>query len=135
MAIMFSILVGLSFVLLLLGVDAIKRHGNVLGTMSYTPSGTDIAAGQVVLVGNTAGLCCGIAALPIEDGVEGSLEIGGGIYDVVMLTNMAAGTKVYWDDSVNKVVSTSTNNALFGFLIEGGTGANTTVEALHMPFI
>jgi hypothetical protein len=31
------------------------------------------------------------------------------------------------------VTSTSTNNATFGFLLTGGTGANTTVEALHVP--
>lgn len=46
----------------------------------------------------------------------------------------ANGTKVWWDDSVDKVTTTSTNNALFGFIVSGGgAGANTTVKALHQP--
>jgi hypothetical protein len=50
-----------------------------------------------------------------------------------MLTNIAPYATVYWDDTNNKVVTTSTNNALFGVLLTGNTGANTTVRALHQP--
>jgi hypothetical protein len=92
-----------------------------------------VAAGQVVLLGNTTGLTCGIAHRDITNATLGALAAFGGIYDVTMLTNLAAYTKVYWDDTNNKVVSTSTNNAQFGYLIEGGTGANTVVKALHSP--
>jgi hypothetical protein len=99
----------------------------------YTPGGGNLAAGQVVLLGNLAGVSCGIAAGDIENNKLGALHVGGGIYDVVMLTNLAAYSLVYWDDGNNKVVSTSTNNAVFGVLLEGGTGANTTVKALHNP--
>jgi predicted RecA/RadA family phage recombinase len=114
--------------------EAIFRHGEPVGYMDYLAT-ADIAAGQVVLIGNTAGLTCAIAHLPIANGATGALAVGGGIYDVTMLTNLAPGTKVYWDDTNNKVVSTSTNNALFGFLVEGNTGANAVVECLHMPTV
>ncbi len=112
--------------------EATFRHGDPT-FMDYTPAAGNIAGGQVVLLGNTAGLTCGIAHLPITNAVLGAIAVGGGIYDVVMLTNIAPYTKVYWDDTNNKVVSTSTNNATFGFLLAGNTGANATVECLHVP--
>jgi hypothetical protein len=114
--------------------DAVFRHGDPTYA-EYTPGAGNVAAGQVVLLGNTAGLTCGIAHLSITNNTLGALAIGGGVYDVVMLTNLAPYSKVYWDDTNNKVTSTSTNNALFGFLITGNTGANATVLALHAPNI
>jgi hypothetical protein len=113
--------------------EATFRHGDPIFA-DYTPASGNVAGGQVVLLGNTAGIACGVAHMPITNAVLGALAIGGGVYDVTMLTNIAAWTKVYWDDSINKVVTTSTNMAPFGYLLTGGTGANTTVEALHHPF-
>jgi hypothetical protein len=116
-----------------MAAEAVFRHGEP--TMAdYTPAAGNVAGGQVVLLGNTAGLTVGIAHQPIVNGVLGSLAVGGGVYDVTMLTNIAAWTKVYWDDTNNKVVTTSTNMAQFGYLLTGGTGANTIVEALHIPW-
>jgi hypothetical protein len=112
--------------------EAVLRHGDPTFA-DYTPTGGDVAAGQVVVLGNTAGLSCGVAHLAITNNAAGSLAVGGGVYDVTMLTNLAPWSLVYWDDTNNKVVSTSTNNAIFGVLLTGNTGANTTVEALHMP--
>ena len=112
--------------------DAVFRHGDP--TMAdYTPAAGNIAAGQVVLLGNLTGLGCGIAHVDIENTKLGALAIGGGVYDVTMLTNLAPWATVYWDDTNNKVVSTSTNNATFGVLLTGNTGANTLVRALHAP--
>lgn len=111
--------------------EATKRSG-FPAVVPYTPTGGNVAAGQVVVLLD-AGLSCGVATLPITNNVLGALEVGGGIYDVTMLGNYAAWTKVWWDDTNNKVTTTSTNNALFGYLIEGGTGANTVVKAFHLP--
>lgn len=105
-----------------------------VATVQITASAAH-AAGDVVLLGNTTGLTCGIAATDIANGAVGCFEVGGGTYDVVMLTNIAAYTKVWWDDAINKVTTTSTNMSLFGFLLEGGTGANTVVKCLHMPYV
>ena len=99
----------------------------------YTPAAGNIAAGQVVLLGNTTGLCCGGAHQDIANNVLGSVAVGDGVYEVTMLTNIAAWATVYWDDTNNKVVTTSTNNATFGVLLTGGTGANTLVLAWHKP--
>src|SRR5690349_18618084 len=108
--------------------EAQLRRGNPQ-KQNYTPTGGDVAAGQVVVFGGRAL----IAALPIANNTLGALDAGDGFYAATMLTNLAAGTEVYWDDTNNKLTSTSTNNAKVGVLTEGGTGANTTVEFFHDP--
>lgn len=114
-------------------VDATFRHGDPV-MIDYTPA-ANVAAGDVVIIGNTTGLTCAIAHLPITVSELGALAAGGGVYEVTTLENSAAGTKVWWENTNNKVTTTSTNNALFGFLVTTGTGANTTVYALHKPYV
>jgi hypothetical protein len=113
--------------------DATFRHGDPV-YMDYTPAAGDVDAGDVVLLGNTTGLTCGIAHLDITNSTLGAVAIGQGIYDVTMIGNYAPYTTVYWDATNSKVTTTSTNNALFGYLLEGNTGANTVVEAVHQPY-
>jgi hypothetical protein len=113
--------------------EAIFRHGSPQFA-DFTPSTGNVAAGQVVLLGNLTGLTVGIAHQDIANNVQGSVAIGGGVYDCVMLTNIAANTNVWWDDTNNKVSTTSTNFGYFGMTLTGGTGANTTVEVLHKPY-
>jgi hypothetical protein len=112
--------------------EATFRHGNPTFA-DFTPGAGNIAAGQVVLLGNLTGLGLGIAHQDIENTKLGALAVGGGVYDVTMLTNIAPWATVYWDDTNNKVVTTSTNMATFGVLLTGNTGANTVVRALHAP--
>lgn len=116
-----------------MAAEAIYRHGDPVAFADYTPTGGNVAAGQVVLLGNTLGLTCGIAHLDIPNGEKGSLAVGGGVYDVVATANYTIGSKVYWDDATNKVTTTSTNNATFGFILAASV-TNTTVETLHMPY-
>ena len=111
--------------------EALLRHG-IPEFMDYTPTGGNVTAGQVVVLGNTAGLACGIAHQDIANNVLGSLSHGGGVYEVTMLTNIAPYAKVFWDDTNNKVVSTTTLIP-FGFLLTGNTGANTLVLCKHWP--
>jgi hypothetical protein len=114
-------------------MDTTFRHGNPVH-INYTPSSGNVAAGEVVLLGNTTGLTCGIAHRPITNNELGALAAGGGVYDVVNLNNAANYATVYWDDSVNKVTTVSTNNAKFGYIVaDGGGGANSTARALHDP--
>jgi hypothetical protein len=119
--------------------DAILRSGDP-EKIDHTPSGGDVAEGQVVVVGtvtaNTSGTgaITAIAERPITNNTLGSLAIGG-VWDVVNLNNAANGAKVYWDDTNNKVTTVSTNNAVFGWIVaSGGGGANSTARALHRPF-
>jgi hypothetical protein len=105
-------------------------------TVDYTPSSGNVAVGKVVLLGNTTGLTCGVAHLAITNNTLGSLSVGGGVYDVVNLSNAANYAKVWWDNTNSKVTTTSTNNALFGFIVtNGGGGANTTAQAMHWPYV
>lgn len=117
------------------------RNGNPV-MVDYTPSGGDVAAGQVVLIGSVTantggtGAIAAIAHKPITNSTLGALASGYGIYDVVNLNNAANGAKVFWDDTNNKVTTVSTNNALFGYIVQsGGGGANSTARALHNPFV
>jgi hypothetical protein len=111
------------------------RHGDPV-MVDYTPGAGNIAAGEVVIVGNLTGWTCGIAHRPIENSTLGALAAGGGVYDVINLDNAANGAKVYWSNSVDKVTTTSTNNATFGFVVHGGGGgANSTCRVLHKPYV
>jgi len=115
--------------------DTTYKHGNPL-MIDYTPAAGNIAEGQVVLLGNTTGLTCGIAHRPIVNSTLGAVAAGGGVYDVVNLNNSANYATVWWDDTNNKVTSVSTNNALFGYITNGGGGgANSTAKARHWPYI
>jgi hypothetical protein len=120
--------------------DTTFRSGDPT-VIDYTPSGGNVAVGEVVLIGsvtaNTAGLgaVAGVAHRPITNATLGALAVGGGIYDVVNLNNAANGKRVFWDDSANKVTTVSTNNAQFGYIVtNGGGGANSTAQAIHDPF-
>lgn len=118
--------------------DCTFKHGNPVH-IDYTPSGGNVAAGEVVVqgtvVGNTAGhgLLAAIASVPIVNNAKGALAIGG-VWEVVNLNNAANGATVYWSDSVNKVTTVSTNNATFGIVVgDGGGGANSACLVLHDP--
>ena len=115
--------------------DTTFRSGDPV-KVDYTPGSGNVAAGQVILAGNTTGLTCLIAHVDIPNGQLGAAAAGGGIYDVVNLNNAANYAKVWWDDANKKVTTTSTNNALFGFIATGGGGgANSTARALHQPYV
>ncbi len=95
----------------------------------------DISAGQVVLLGNTAGLANGVAHHAISNGALGSLAIGGGVYECTNRNNSATGATVYWDDANNWVTSVSANMSLFGYISEnGGGGTNSLCRVLHEPY-
>ena len=115
--------------------DTTFRHGDPV-MIDYTPGAGDVDAGEVVLLGNTTGLTCVIAHKDIANTVLGAMAAGGGVYDALNLNNAANGAKVYWDNSAKKVTTVSTNNALFGFIVDdGAAGANTTCRALHHPYV
>jgi hypothetical protein len=110
------------------------RHGEP-AMVDYTP-GANVAAGEVVILGNTAGLTCGVVHVDTASGKLGAVAAGGGVYDCVNLNNAANYAKVYWDNATDKVTTVSTNNALFGFVVAaGGGGANSTCRVLHKPYV
>ncbi len=122
--------------------DATFRHGNP-SHVDYTPSGGNVAAGEVVVLGtvtaNTSGtgaVAC-VSPVPIVNSVLGAISDGGGVYAMVNLNNAANGAKVYWDitNNTRKVTTVSTNNAVMGWVTSGGGGgANSTCYVRHVPY-
>lgn len=107
------------------------RHGDPI-MVDYTPA-ANYAAGETVLVGNTAGLTNGIAHRPLTNAEKGALAAGGGVYLVRAAAAYAIGTKVYADSANNNVTTTTTNMSQFGYMLEASTVANQLVECLHHP--
>lgn len=116
--------------------ETILRQG-APAFIDYTPTTGAVNAGTVVLFGNlVGGVQVGIAHQDIPNSTLGALAAEGGVYEVVMLSNLAQGALAYWDDTNNKLTSTSTNNAVFGTVVGGGGGgANATVTAKHQPYL
>lgn len=95
----------------------------------HTPSGADVAAGQVVAIGDGVF----IAHRKIVDGELGALAAFGGVYEVTAGEAIAQGKKVYWDDSGDKVVETATTGKLAGIVLPGESAAadGDTLKILH----
>jgi len=102
-------------------------HGDPL-MVDYTPSG-DVAAGAVVVVGDMPQ----IAHLDIAANRKGALAAGGGVYQVAADGAIAAGKRVYWDDSANKVTLTATSNKSFGWTITAAATNGDLIYVEHAP--
>lgn len=101
--------------------------GDVLA-IDHTP-GSAVSAGQVVVQGDLTA----IAHRDIAASALGALCIGG-VYTVTAAGAYATvGTKVYWDDSANKVTTTSSGNKVFGVTLEASAGDGSAIKCLHMP--
>ncbi len=108
------------------------RHGAPV-MVDYTPTGGNIAAGDVVLLGNTTGLTNGVAHRDIENSKLGALGVGGGVYSVKVAGNYAPWSKLYWDAANSVLTTTSTNMSLFGYNVEASPAANSVIKVLHRP--
>ena len=114
--------------------ETLFRHGHPV-MIDYTPAAGDIAAGDMVLIGNTTGLTLGVAHVDIANTVLGALAGGGGVYDCQVASNYASGTLVYKPAANAILTTTSTNNAPFGFTVESSAAANAVVKVLHHPYV
>jgi predicted RecA/RadA family phage recombinase len=95
--------------------------------MDYTPSGADVAAGDVVVVGDTVA----VATEKIEDGDLGALVIRGVVRFPKATTSTSAiaqGTKVYWNAVSEVVTETAGANKVAGYTVVAATAAATTVD-------
>lgn len=99
--------------------DALLRHGNPT-MVDYTPSGADVAAGAVIVVGEVPM----VAHVDITDGTLDALATHGGIYLMTGDALIAAGTLVYWDDTAKKVTETASGNLAFGYTVNADIGAD-----------
>jgi len=98
----------------------------------YTPSGSSISAGAVVVVGD---IVC-VAHRTIPDGVLGAMAARGGVYRVTAGGAIGAGEACYWDNSNNKVVHSGVSGAKhFGYCAPGNaaTQDGDVIEVIHAP--
>lgn len=102
--------------------------------IDYTP-GSNVAAGAVVVL-NDINV---IAHNDIAASTLGAVAIGGGEYEMPKSTAgssaIAAGKKVYWDDSAN-VITTNSNsgaNKQIGFTTAASVDADATQLVQHAP--
>ena len=119
--------------------EAILHHGEYR-THQYTPSSGAVDAGDMVVMGtvtansNTgAGAILGIAHTDIANNIQGTLAIGGAVYDCVIASNYAAGVTLFKPSGNAILTTTATNNALFGQLLEAASAANAVCQVLHDP--
>lgn len=113
-------------------MDAIFHHGSPL-MVDHTPSGADVEAGDVVVVGDLPL----VAHLDIADGKTGALAAGGGVYQVTAGGAAAAGKKVYWDAANGKVTTSAASgaNKVFGYVAPESAAAadGDKIYAIHRP--
>lgn len=113
--------------------EATFRHGDPL-YIDYTAA-EDIDAGEIITHSNSSGLTTLIAHLPIENGAFGAMAAGGGVYDIKVASNYAAGTVVYWDDGNSVATSAAAGNGLIGTTVEAAAAANDVIKVHHWPYI
>ena len=101
-------------------------------SIPYTPSGSDVAAGDVVVQGEL----CGIATEPIPDGIKGVLQVEGIFYVKKNETQaFAAGAVCYWDvadDEAQNTADTGTNKQL-GKVTQAALAADTHMYVKLTP--
>ena len=82
-------------------------YTNHADTIDYTPSGSAVVAGDVIVLGSVVA----IATHDIADGVLGSLALEG-VFKVPKITGAnAVGTLIYWDPAGNPVNGTAGSGA------------------------
>lgn len=111
--------------------QAIYRHGQPL-MVDYTP-GSAVTAGDVIVVGDQPR----IAHSDIAANVLGGLAAGGAVYTVPKTagggTAIAAGKKVYWDDTNNVITETPSTHKIIGVTVAASLDADTTQDIIHGP--
>jgi len=105
------------------------RYGTVQ-TVHHTP-GSAVDGGSVIVIGDIPH----IAHRDIAANEKGALAISGGVYDMTAGEAIAAGKKVWWDNTNNKVVETATGNKVMGYLTDDTSASadGDTVRVRHMP--
>lgn len=106
-------------------MEAIYRQE--AAAIDYTPSGADVAAGEIIQVGGLVG----VANKEIPDGELGALQIEGA-FDVEKASGggvtFAAGATVGWDDTANTAVVGGTGDFDIGTAVVAAADADTFVR-------
>lgn len=99
------------------------QEGNVL---NYTPSGADVASGDVIIMGAIAG----VAKTDIADGKTGAVHITG-VYSLPKASGaIGQGVKLYWSAANSNVTTTASGNTLIGVAAAAALTADASVPVL-----
>ena len=103
-------------------VGAIYVHEGV--TVPFVPE-TDIAAGDVVVVGRLVG----VAKFGIAAGARGSITVQG-VFHIVKdpTTNIPAGTILYWSKISHHVIKNQYDHSMIGISVEGAPPGTPTIR-------
>lgn len=116
-------------------MSATLRQGTPVNMSDYTPSGADVSAGEVVVIGDVPF----VAHNDITDGELGALATGGGEYSMTAGAAIAVGEVVYFNDTANKVnnsAGATIGDKMFGFMAPSSAAAaadGDTVYIQHAP--
>ena len=90
----------------------------------YTPSGSDVANGDLVVIGDVVGM----ADEDITDGVKGAVLISDCVIAVEKDTGSSSaisdGAQCYWDSGNEVATTTASTNKKLGVSVDGGGGAS-----------
>jgi hypothetical protein len=110
-------------------------HGNDVLRIDYTPSGADIACGEVVNNGGMACICTSTEG--IDDGAKGALAFAGGVWAATKAAGggvtFAVGDMVGWDDAGNTAVTAGTGTVNLGLCTKAAVDAADEVEFALLP--
>lgn len=103
-------------------------RGTSIAGVNYT-SGSAVTSGDVIVSGDV----CLIATDDIAANRLGSVSMGGLVVRATVSGAYSFGAKVWWDDTNNKVTTSSSGNKIFGFMAEASAANNDVKEVLHWP--
>jgi predicted RecA/RadA family phage recombinase len=94
--------------------------------LNYTPSGSSLSSGDLVVIGTIAG----IAKTDIADGDTGAVHISG-VFSLPKATGaVTQGAKLYWDASESEVTTTATDNTLIGIAAAAALSGDASIPVL-----
>lgn len=105
------------------------RNGEVTATMDYTPSGADVNAGDVVLVGDMLA----VAPVNIPDGELGTLNVFGGVYRGLADGAIGRGVQVWFDIAEERFTLDASGNKVFGFTVSSAAADGDEIWVFHAP--
>lgn len=101
----------------------------------YTPSGSSVSSGDVVVMGAVLG----VALADIADGATGAVQVDG-VFSLPKVTAavVAQGETVVWDVSLGKfdddqMTPASGDVSAAAVAVEAGTGSQSTIKVLLTP--
>lgn len=94
--------------------------------LNYTPSGADVASGDLVIIGTIAG----VAKTDIADGKTGAVHICG-VFSLPKASGaVTQGAKLYWSSANSNVTTTASGNTLIGVAAAAAASGDASIPVL-----